>query len=65
MTEITAAQAALDDSRFAPLLDATEQTIRQALEKQGKQDESGSVRARFEKAWRDADVVLATARTRK
>lgn len=37
MTEITAAQAALDDSRFAPLLDATEQTIRQALEKQGRE----------------------------
>lgn len=36
MTEITAAQAALTDSRFAPLLAATEEAIRQALEKQGR-----------------------------
>lgn len=34
MTEITAAQASIDDLRFAPLLAATEAAIRQALEKQ-------------------------------
>jgi tetratricopeptide (TPR) repeat protein len=37
----------------------------QALEKQGKQDDATLARARFEKAWRDADVTLTTARTSK
>jgi hypothetical protein len=36
MTEITAAQASINDSRFVPLLAATEAAIRQALEKQGR-----------------------------
>ncbi|MBV9995877.1 MAG: hypothetical protein JO127_11770, partial [Caulobacteraceae bacterium] len=36
--------------------------LAQALEAQGKTEEAAKVRARFEKAWGQADVKLASSR---
>lgn len=37
--------------------------LKQALEAQGKQEEAARVGSRFVKAWKDADITLATARS--
>jgi tetratricopeptide (TPR) repeat protein len=39
--------------------------VMQALEAQGKKDRIDAVRARFDKAWKDADVKLTSARIMK
>ena len=38
--------------------------LKQALEAQGKKDDAALVEARFQKAWRDADIVLTSARVK-
>ena len=38
--------------------------LKQALEAQGKKDDAAHVAARFQKAWKDADLVLVSARVK-
>jgi tetratricopeptide (TPR) repeat protein len=38
--------------------------LKQALEAQGKKDDAALVEARFQKAWREADIVLSSARVK-
>jgi tetratricopeptide (TPR) repeat protein len=36
--------------------------LAQALDAQGKKDQAAAIRARFQKAWKDADITLSSAR---